>query len=116
MIDKDFLKRHDIRLSFKLLNKLPLYNYARFIKKLCLGSLFSFEKMIDGRVSDKVNCFKKALIDFTLDYSSTIKELTITPLTDLECTWVVKHHRFEHCFRDLYKLDCNYCNLSHENS
>src|SRR6266511_1465722 len=68
VIDKNFLLRNNINLSFKLLNKPPLYNYVKFIKNLCLGSLLSYERMIDSYVPGKINSFKKALVNFTLDY------------------------------------------------
>ena len=66
--------------------------------------------MVDGYVS------KKDLVDFTLDCLSSVKKLTITSMTDSKYAWVVKYRRFKYCFQDLYKLDCNYCDLLHKNS
>ena len=69
--------------------------------------------MVDVYVSDK---FKKTLMDFILDCLSSVKKLTTTSMTDSEYAWVVKYRRFKYCFQDLYKLDCNYCDLLHKNS
>ena len=44
--DKDFLTRNHIKLTFELLEKLPLYNYARFSTRLYFIKYFDFGCLI----------------------------------------------------------------------
>src|SRR6185369_4162402 len=64
--DKDFLTRNNIKLSFELLDRLPLYNYAKFTTTLRL--LYYINKnlkiMVDSYKYDKIDHFRKDLVDF----------------------------------------------------
>src|SRR5689334_16679201 len=56
--DKDFLVRNDIRLSFELLDRLPLYNYAKFAKILFISIGDNLKRMVDGHETDKIYCIR----------------------------------------------------------
>ena len=47
------------------------------------------------------------LANFILDHSTNISTLDVT---DVNCKWLINHHRFDVSFKNLYNLRCNFIN------
>ncbi|CAJ0757827.1 10491_t:CDS:2, partial [Entrophospora sp. SA101] len=71
-----------LELNFELLEKPLLHNYARFTTELDFWKIINnSNKLVDDYYSDEFDRFRKKLVYFILDSSTTIKKLDCTALT-----------------------------------
>src|SRR5688572_2754831 len=103
--DKDSLT--GIELNFELLEKAPLYNYARFCTIIEIQHNHRFIYLIKNSVSNPLQILINKLGSFILDYSAGIRKLC--PPYNIECNILINHHRFDNCFRNLYEISYNSC-------
>ena len=96
---KNFLVENDIVLKdFELLEKSPLYNYAKFTTELDFYEINECLENLCDIVSLKY--LKTRLEEFILDHSN-IRKLKI-----LDSEELLDHHRFDACFQNLHELYC----------
>ncbi len=107
--DKDFLVENEISLAFKSSEvQQPLHNYARFATKLNLRrNLKVLTNLITNKEPYKIGVLNEKLTNFILDHSTNISRLDVT---DVNCKWLINHHRFDVSFKNLYNLRCNFIN------
>ena len=93
--DKDFLTRNGIKLTFELLEKPPLYNYARFCTTIIFNN-YDLQFLIKNRK------LRNKLVNFILDHSAGIRKFDSCYV---DCDLLINHHRFDNCFQNLYEID-----------
>src|SRR5688572_9073120 len=95
--DKDSLT--GVELNFELLEKAPLYNYARFC--IIIEKQHNFIYLIKTSVSNPLQILINKLVNFILDHSAGIRKLC---LYNIDFNILINHHRFDNCFQNLYEI------------
>jgi hypothetical protein len=111
--DKDYYSTTKIKLNFKLLEKSPLYNYAKFMTEL---DFVIMGANLSGLLYDRneFHWLEKKLTKFVLDYSIAIKKLvTFEP----EYKFLkIDYNRFNIRFKNLYEFHYNSANTMNSNN
>src|SRR5688500_3479128 len=71
--DENFLTRYATKLTFELLDELPLHNYARFCTRFYIVNISDFQRLIKKA---ELDILQNRLVEFILDHSTNIREFS----------------------------------------